>query len=519
MRLTSSFVTLSLLSVAYASATVGPVGDICIVNKFIQPDGFNRSAVVAGKDAYSATMPGPLVIGRKGDYFSLNVIDKLTDTTMLRATSIHWHGLFQHGSAWADGPVGVTQCPIAPGHAFDYKFTVPDQAGTFWYHSHYSTQYCDGLRGGIVIYDPKDPHRYLYDIDDENTVISLTDWYHVPAPAAGAIPTPDATLINGLGRYVGGPNSPLAIVDVKRNKRYRMRLINMSCDPNYTFSIDGHKLTVIEADGINTKPLTVDSIQIFAGQRYSFILKTDQPVDNYWIRANPNIGSVGFANGLNSAILRYKGAPEADPSTSQGPNNNPLRETDLRPLSGEPAPGIPQPGAADVNINLNIQLNFTDFRFYINGATFIPPTVPVLLQILSGVRTAQQLLPAGSVYTLPRNKVIELTMPGGSPGSPHPIHLHGHAFDVVRSAGTSQYNFKDPVKRDVVSIGGASDNVTIRFRTDNPGPWILHCHIDWHLEGGLAVVFAEDVDSVASFNPPNSWDELCPIFDVLPPEF
>jgi iron transport multicopper oxidase len=64
----------------------------------------------------------------------------------------------------------------------------------------------------------------------------------------------------------------------------------------------------------------------------------------------------------------------------------------------------------------------------------------------------------------------------------HPIHLHGHSFHVVRSAGSSTYNFDDPVIRDVVSIGEQGDNVTIRFFTDNPGPWFLHCHIDWHLE-------------------------------------
>jgi iron transport multicopper oxidase len=60
--------------------------------------------------------------------------------------------------------------------------------------------------------------------------------------------------------------------------------------------------------------------------------------------------------------------------------------------------------------------------------------------------------------------------------------LHGHAFYVVRSAGQSTYNYKNPPQRDVVNIGQASDNVTIRFRTDNPGPWFLHCHIDFHLQ-------------------------------------
>ena len=88
---------------------------------------------------------------------------------------------------------------------------------------------------------------------------------------------------------------------------------------------------------------------------------------------------------------------------------------------------------------------------------------------------------------------------------------------MVRSAGNSSYNFVNPVVRDVVSIGNAGDNVTIRFFTDNPGPWFFHCHIDWHLDAyvvlpgipimlvltwarysGFAVVFAEDVPDVST---------------------
>jgi iron transport multicopper oxidase len=67
---------------------------------------------------------------------------------------------------------------------------------------------------------------------------------------------------------------------------------------------------------------------------------------------------------------------------------------------------------------LNFTFDFVPFKFLVNGAPFIPPTVPVLLQILSGARTAQELLPPGSVYTLPPNKVIEISMPGGALGSP-----------------------------------------------------------------------------------------------------
>ena len=86
--------------------------------------------------------------------------------------------------------------------------------------------------------------------------------------------TADSTLINGLGRYAGGPTSQLSVITVNKGSRYRFRLVSISCDPNYTFSIDNHTMTVIEADTVNSQPLEVDSIQIFSSQRYSFVVRT-----------------------------------------------------------------------------------------------------------------------------------------------------------------------------------------------------------------------------------------------------
>lgn len=83
----------------------------------------------------------------------------------------------------------------------------------------------DGLRGPLVIYDPDDPLAYLYDIDDETTVITLADWYYVVAPVLNHIigVNPNSTLINGMGRYKGGPRTVLAVVSVEYGKRYRFR--------------------------------------------------------------------------------------------------------------------------------------------------------------------------------------------------------------------------------------------------------------------------------------------------------
>ena len=253
--------------------------------------------------------------------------------------------------------------------------------------------------------------------------IHLPSRYHIPARIEPVqFPTFNSTLINGAGRYPTGPATNLTSITVERGKRYRFRLVSTSCQPNWKFSIDGHNLTIIEVDGVNTVPLIVNEIQIFAGQRYSFILNASQPVDNYWIRANPDQGTPTYDGGLNSAILRYRGSNvTADPNTTQTTDVISLVESDLVPLLDPVAPGTPEVGGADVLLNLDLGIdpvNATTLFFTINGVTFVPPTVPVLLQILSGNMSATDLLPTGSVYTLPRNKVVELSIPALAAGGP-----------------------------------------------------------------------------------------------------
>ncbi|EGN98800.1 laccase [Serpula lacrymans var. lacrymans S7.3] len=526
--LSSAVFALASLSTSYAAtivshsapfsqgdtpAVLGAKSNLVIANKVIAPDGFNRSTVLAG-----GTFPGPIIKATKGASFSINVINQLTDSTMHKTTSVHFHGIYQNGTNYADGVSFVTQCPVAANDTFTHNFNVPNQAGTFWYHSHLSSQTCDGLRGPLIIYDQNDPHAKLYDVDDESTILTLADWYHLPAPVLNTIlgVKPNTTLINGRGRYYGGPMTDLSVVNVEQGKRYRFRLISMACDPLYTFSIDGHSLTVIEADGVSTEPLQVDSIDILAGQRYSFVLTANQPIANYWIRSLPNTPRATFAGGLNSAILRYKGAPAAEPATIQAISVAPLVESSLHTLIDPGAPGKPVLGAADINIHLRVDV--LNGIFSVNNVSFIPPPIPVLLQILSGARIATEFLPTGSVYVLEPNKVVEVTVEGSEFG-PHPIHLHGHDFDVIRSGGSNVTNFVNPVRRDVVSTGLLGESVTFRFVTNNAGPWFLHCHIEWHLEAGFAVVMAEDPSGAQSHigSASESWEQLCPKYNSLTP--
>ncbi|KAG1902258.1 Cupredoxin [Suillus fuscotomentosus] len=152
-----------LASLQSRASIIGPVSDLVVANGIVSPDGFTRSAVLAG-----GTQPGPTIVAQKGDTFKINVTNQLTDDSMLTSTSIHWHGLFQHHSNQMDGVSSV--------------------------------QYCDGLRGPLIIYNPNDPYSSWYDIDDESSIITLMDWYNLPSPLVQRQLIADSVLINGVGR-------------------------------------------------------------------------------------------------------------------------------------------------------------------------------------------------------------------------------------------------------------------------------------------------------------------------------
>ncbi|KAI0321789.1 laccase 6 [Amylostereum chailletii] len=512
--------TLALLPAAWA---VTQNFTLDIAANTIAPDGFERSAITV-----NGIFPGTLITANKGDDMVITLNNNLADPSMRRSTSIHWHGLFQPRTSGMDGPAFVNQCPIAPNATFLYNYTLDGQTGNFWYHSHLSTQYCDGLRGAFAIYDPDDPLQDLYDVDDVTTIITLADWYHDQAPDAqkvffesGVVPIPDSGLINGVGRYVGGPEVPYAVINVEQGKRYRFRIFAISCRPFFTFSVDNHTFSVMELDGTEHDPVPVQNVDVYAAQRVSVILEANQTVDNYWIRAPPTGGAGGPTGNpnlnvnLTKAILRYKGAPEVEPTTVNVPGVK-LNDADMHPIA-QVGPGNLGTGPPDVAITLNISQPNPPF-FDINNVSYVSPTVPVLLQILSGAKDPADFFPSENLFVLPPNKLIEVSIPGTGA---HPFHLHGHTFDIVRVSNSNVTNLINPPRRDVVPINGG--NTTFRFFSGNPGAWFLHCHIDWHLEAGLAIVFGEapeqNVVGDQAQIVPTAWSELCPDYDALEPEF
>ncbi|KAG5636788.1 hypothetical protein H0H81_006841 [Sphagnurus paluster] len=385
-----------------------------------------------------------------------------------------------------------------------------------------------------TITDPQDPHASLYDYDDANTVITLADWYHKAAPSIQEIylrgngggnhePIPDAGLINGAGRYKGGPATPWARVNVVAGKRYRLRVINISAYAGFEFSIESHSLKIIELDGINHAPLTVDRMMVYAGQRYSVVVHANQAVKNYWIRAPMELQHSSDNKNLDTenvyAVLHYAGAPAAEPTTrARGSSGTLLQEHLLAPLENPGAPGGNHP--ADRSIDLGFTRNTNgQTEWTVNDIRYESPDLPTLLNIVANGFTAEpDFTTHENTYVLKKDQIVELVIHGSANGHVHPFHLHGHPFDVIQG-NSGPANYINPPRRDVVGVKGGT--VIIRFKADNPGPWFLHCHIDWHLEAGLAVVFAEAPNEQRTGPAPQiikqSWLDLCPIYRALPP--
>ena len=196
-------------------------------------------------------------------------------------TSVHWHGLRQLNSNLMDGTSGVTECPLAPGHSRVYTFAAT-QHGTFWYHSHYSAQYSEGVVGALVIHGPASANY-----DEDLGALILNDWYwetiwrlsiqtrnrlqNLPTgdlPGSGP-EFSDNILINGTNRNPEGDGGDYHVTRIESGKSYRLRLINTGTDNALRVSLNGHSMQVITADSVPVQPFFVDSILVNVGMSLS----------------------------------------------------------------------------------------------------------------------------------------------------------------------------------------------------------------------------------------------------------
>ena len=208
-----------------------------------------------------------------GDTIQVTVNNQIANPD--EGTSMHVHGINQQFTQWEDGVPGISQCPIAPGSSFTTSFKATPYGTTFW-HSHFSSQYVDGLWGPVVIHGPE---SHAYDID--LGPVTLNDYFHreyfdILTDIQGTDltkvrPASDNNLINGKMNFncstADGSNSCVDNAGYSQfrftsGKRHLLRLINSGAQGIQKFSIDGHNLTVISNDFIPLTPYTTNVVTL-----------------------------------------------------------------------------------------------------------------------------------------------------------------------------------------------------------------------------------------------------------------
>ncbi|ORX94999.1 iron transport multicopper oxidase FET3 precursor [Clohesyomyces aquaticus] len=490
MSLSNFLLPIALFLAFTSAATVTHDFDVSWVQA--NPDGAHPRPVIG----VNGKWPLPVIVVTKGDRVVVNVKNSLGN----QSTSLHFHGLYQYGSNHMDGPVQVTQCPIPPGSSFTYNFTV-DQPGTYWYHSHNKGQYPDGIRAPFIVHDPDSPFKDLY---DEEIVLPFSDWYHdemsglladfisIKNPS-GAEPVPNSNLVNETQNLS---------VSIKAGKTYLVRMVNMGAFAAQYVWFEGHTMRIVEVDGVYTEPTEADMIYMTAAQRYSVLITAKNSTD-------ANFAFVGsmdqdlfdaIPKGLNPNVtgwLVYDEKKEK-PAPKEIAAFEPFDDFILVP---EDKQGILD--SVDHTITLNMKMdNLADGANYafFNDVTYVRPKVPTLYTVLSSGDQATNPAIYGSntnQIVLKANETVEIILNNDDPGK-HPFHLHGHEFQVVSRSEeeAGAYVASDampptPMRRDTILVR-PNGNVVLRFKASNPGVWLFHCHIEWHVASGLVATIIED---------------------------
>ncbi|KAJ1940072.1 ferroxidase fet3, partial [Linderina pennispora] len=387
----------------------------------------------------------------------------------------------------------VTECSIPPNGTFTYRIPMV-QAGTYWIHSHYKAQTSDGLRTALIVRNPNDYYKY-----DEDIILPMSDWFREPANTIiKQFSSPDPNV-----RYkpmipygiIGGECLNAKVIKFVKNKTYRLRLLNIGASFEFHFSIDDHELRIIEVDGVPVKEKPTKGVMLAAGQRVSVLVRSKETADNnYLFHADmfTDLFTMPKYNPLNfTGVLEY--APKAPLKREVNGGWKITSDLDLEPLDGE---ALMDP---TIQVTLDAYSGVFDdqsFRHSFNNVTFILPEVPTLLTALSTGDNANKREVYGrqsNTYVLNMGDVVEITL-NNHDYYTHPFHLHGHVFQIVeigalRSGLHRTKLARDaPVKRDTFILRGGHYAV-LRFRANNPGAWLFHCHIEYHAIRGLELTF------------------------------
>ncbi|MFT6168739.1 MAG: FtsP/CotA-like multicopper oxidase with cupredoxin domain [Celeribacter sp.] len=393
-----------------------------IVTQQILPEGEAATTLLG----FNGSMPGPTVRLRRGVRASIDVENGLEE-----GTAVHWHGIRLQNAM--DGVPMLTQDLILPGETKTYSFAPPD-AGTYWYHSHYISQeqVARGMMGPLIVEDETPP-----DTDHDITVL-ISDWL---MQEDGSLSEDFADMHSmAHGGYMGNfARAFLSRSEVKQGDRVRFRLINAATNRIFPVALSGGSGMIVALDGMAlAEPRVLTEIVLAPAQRADVIVDVTGPVE---------FDMLSPQSAYRLADVMVKG------------RNTTRHPTPILPLAPH---GLPQPNNPTQHLTLTMQ----------GGA-------------MSGRHGGDNIwafndisdLPQDPFATITRGETVRITMVNDTAFA-HGIHLHGHHFYELGEDG-SLGDLRDTT---LINAGESRDVICV---FDNPGRWLLHCHMLSHAVGGM----------------------------------
>jgi multicopper oxidase len=411
---------------------------------------------------YGGELPGKEIRVKRGDVLKVDL-----SNTLNVPTTIHWHGIALRNDM--DGVPILTQPEIKAGGRFTYEFTVPD-AGTYWFHPHVGTQLDTGLYAPLIVEDPEDGNGY-----DIELVVVLDDWLDgggrspddvladlrtngMPMEHSG-MPMPRSDLLGGDVGDVTHPymlaNGRTAIVPrtfpVKPGQRVRLRLINAGSDTAFRVGVPDVRMTVTHTDGFPVVPRQADTVLLGMGERLDAVITVP----------GNSVPLLALAEGREkyAQLIIQSGLP-VDPAASDAARTRlaALPVLTVSDLEATEAVRLPNKNP-DITHTLVLEGPGDKYDWTINGRTYDPNDG---MPIQPGQRVRLRFENRSEMF--------------------HPMHLHGHTFQLVG------HDRPGPRKDTVIVL--PDQTLDVDFDADNPGQWLTHCHNVYHGETGMMTVMS-----------------------------
>ncbi|KAJ2982616.1 hypothetical protein NUW58_g6404 [Xylaria curta] len=513
----------ALISLIFAAAHTAAVSAATVTYDWevtwvwAAPDGVGRPVI-----GINNTWPCPVIEASVGDVVVVNLLNKLGNET----TGLHFHGINQINSNYMDGSVGSSQCPLPPEYSISYSFTA-NQAGTYWYHSHNMGQYPDGFRGPLIIHNPQDPYLSDYDAD---IIVTISDWYHDQSPKLVAQmlqpnntkfqpPRPNSVLVN---------EGSDGLIHIEPGKTYRFRFINFAAMTAAFVGFNALQMQIIMIDGTYVQKNIANQLHILAAQRYDvliaigsngkqnypYLVALDTNADYTAKNAQPPIA---FHNNFTGQLVNdFDGNLEGKSAIEQF---YPQVDNLLLPFDNQTAFG---PVAKQWILNFDFCKDANGYpRACFNGKTFIDQKVPTLYSVVSLGDNNTETSAYGQVnaITIGYGDVLEIII-NNHDSAIHPFHLHGHQFQIIERPKSNTGNWTrtklvpdTPVRRDTVAVF-ANSYAVLRIKANNPGVFLFHCHIEWHVEMGLSATLIEAPERLVNYEIPQEFFDICKAQDI-----